>query len=163
MALNAFWGKKKIFIINPTNCELGNKIVAALKEADFNGVEALNTINYKKIADEKPVYILSVFEDGRRISVVPYKTEGFVGDRLGHYVTKMFDEDRARHLFEPYFHAAGIEIKENGNEELYWEEAKRYTWFYDDDNKTPFLCLKAENNEATVNAVVEGIKDYFRK
>lgn len=96
-------------------------------------------------------------------SVVPYKTEGFVGDRLGHYVTKMFDEDRARHLFEPYFHAAGIEIKENGNEELYWEEAKRYTWFYDDDNKTPFLCLKAENNEATVNAVVEGIKDYFRK
>ena len=84
MALNAFWGKKKIFIINPTNCELGNKIVAALKEADFNGVEVLNTINYKKIAEDKPVYILSVFEDGRRISVVPYKTEGFVGDRLGY-------------------------------------------------------------------------------
>ena len=47
MALNAFWGKKKIFIINPNNCELGNKIVTARKEADFNCVEVLNTINYK--------------------------------------------------------------------------------------------------------------------
>ena len=27
MALNAFWGKKKIFIINPTSCELGNKML----------------------------------------------------------------------------------------------------------------------------------------
>ena len=75
MALNAFWGKKKIFIINPENCELGNKIAAALKEADFNGVEVLRTINYKKIAEEQPKYILTVMEDSRRISVVPYKAE----------------------------------------------------------------------------------------
>lgn len=49
------------------------------------------------------------------------------------------------------------------SKQIDWERAKRYSWYYDDDNKTPILHLQAPNTHEVAEAVCESIKDYFRK
>lgn len=62
-----------------------------------------------------------------------------------------------------HFEAAGYDIQTNSSRQLNWEHAKKEEWFYDDHNKTPILHLNAPNQPAVAKAVVESIKDYFRK
>lgn len=96
-------------------------------------------------------------------AIIPYKAEGFVGDRLGHHVNRTFDEDRSRFAYKDHFEAAAYDIQTNSSRQLNWERAKKEEWFYDDHNKTPILHLNAPNQPAVAKAVVESIKDYFRK
>ena len=65
--------------------------------------------------------------------------------------------------FFDHFAAAGYDIRTNGSKQIDWERAKRYSWYYDDDNQTPILRLQAPNTHEVAEAVVESIKDYFRK
>ena len=162
MALNAFWGSKKVFVVNETGCQLAKEIVKELREANFNKAEDLKTFDYSAIADAKADYVLSVSEDNE-CAVIPYKAEGFVGDRLGHHIKRSFDEANNRFVYKEHFSAAGYDIRTNGSKQLDWECAKRYSWYYDDDNKTPILRLQAPNTHEVAEAVVESIKDYFRK
>ena len=162
MALNAFWGSKKVFVVNETGCQLAKEIVKELREANFNKAEELKTFDYSAIADAKADYVLSVSEDNE-CAVIPYKAEGFVGDRLGHHIKRSFDEANNRFVYKDHFAAAGYDIRTNGSKQLDWDRAKRYSWYYDDDNKTPILHLQAPNTHEVAEAVVESIKDYFRK
>ena len=81
MTPNAFWGSKKVFVVNETGCQLAKEIVKELREANFNKAEELKTFDYSAIADAKADYVLSVSEDNE-CDIIPYKAEGFVGDRL---------------------------------------------------------------------------------
>ena len=90
MALNAFWGHKEVIIVNETGCQLAKEIVKELREANFNAAEEVSSFNYAGFADSKPAYILVVEEDSE-CSVIPYKAEGYVGDRLGHHIKRSFD------------------------------------------------------------------------
>lgn len=162
MALNAFWGHKEVIIVNETGCQLAKEIVKELREANFNAAEEVNSFDYAGFADSKPDYIL-VVEEGAACKITPYKVEGHVGDRLGHYVQRSFDEENSRFAYEDHFAAAGCDIRTNGSKQLDWERAKRFSWYYDDDNDTPILHLQAPNTHEVAKAVVESIKDYFRK
>lgn len=162
MTLNAFWGSKKVFVVNETGCQLAKEIVKELREANFNKAEELKTFDYSAIADAKADYVLSVSEDNE-CAIIPYKAEGFVGDRLGHHVNRTFDEDRSRFAYKDHFEAAGYDIQTNSSRQLNWERAKKEEWFYDDHNKTPILHLNAPNQPTVAKAVAESIKDYFRK
>ena len=162
MALNAFWGHKEVIIVNETSCQLAKEIVKELREANFNAAEEVNSFDYAGFADARPAYILVVEEDSE-CSVIPYKAEGYVGDRLGHHIKRSFDEANNRFAYKDHFAAAGYDIRTNGSKQLDWECAKRYSWYYDDDNKTPILRLQAPNTHEVAEAVVESIKDYFRK
>ena len=155
MALNAFWGSKKVFVVNETGCQLAKEIVKELREANFNAAEEVSSFDYAGFADARPAYILVVEEDSE-CSVIPYKAEGFVGDRLGH-------EANNRFVYKDHFAAAGYDIRTNGSKQLDWDRAKRFSWYYDDDNDTPILHLQAPNTHEVAKAVVESIKDYFRK
>ena len=44
MALNAFWGSKKVFVVNETGCQLAKEIVKELREANFNKAEELKNL-----------------------------------------------------------------------------------------------------------------------
>ena len=68
-----------------------------------------------------------------------------------------------RNVYKDHFAAAGYDIRTNGSKQLDWERAKRFSWYYDDDNDTPILHLQAPNTHEVAEAVVESIKDYFRK
>lgn len=162
MALNAFWGQKEVIIVNETGCQLAKEIVKELREANFNAAQEVSSFDYAGFADSKPAYIL-VVEEGDACKITPYKIEGHVGDRLGHYVQRSFDEENSRFAYEDHFAAAGCDIRTNGSKQLDWERAKRFSWYYDDDNDTPILHLNAPNQPAVAKAVVESIKDYFRK
>ena len=133
MTLNAFWGSKKVFVVNETGCQLAKEIVKELREANFNKAEELKTFDYSAIADAKADYVLSVSEDNE-CDIIPYKAEGFVGDRLGHHVNRTFDEDRSRFAYKDHFEAAGYDIQTNSSRQLNWERAKKEEWFYDDHN-----------------------------
>lgn len=162
MALNAFWGSKKVFVVNETGCQLAKGIVRELREANFNAAEEVSSFDYAGFGDSKPAYILVVEEDSE-CSVIPYKAEGFVGDRLGHHIKRSFDADNSRFAYRDHFDAAGHDIRTKGSKQLDWDRAKRYSWYYDDDNKTPILHLQAPNTHEVAEAVCESIKDYFRK
>ena len=162
MALNAFWGHKEVIIVNETGCQLAKEIVKELREANFNAAEEVSSFDYAGFADARPAYIL-VVEEGAACKITPYKVEGHVGYRLGHYVQRSFDEENSRFAYEDHFAAAGCDIRTNGSKQIDWERAKRYSWYYDDDNKTPILRLQAPNTHEVAEAVCESIKDYFRK
>ena len=162
MSLNAFWGHKEVIIVNETGCQLAKEIVKELREANFNAAQEVSSFDYAGFADSKPAYIL-VVEEGAACKITPYKIEGHVGDRLGHYVQRSFDADNNRFAYKDHFAAAGYDIRTNGSKQIDWERAKRFSWYYDDDNKTPILHLNAPNQPAVAKAVVESIKDYFRK
>ena len=162
MALNAFWGHKEVIIVNEAGCQLAKQIVKELREANFNAAQEVSSFDYAGFADSKPDYIL-VVEEGAACKFTPYKVEGHVGDRLGHYVQRSFDEENSRFAYEDHFAAAGCDIRTNGSKQLDWERAKRFSWYYDDDNDTPILHLQAPNTHEVAKAVVESIKDYFRK
>ena len=87
MALNAFWGHKEVIVVNETGCQLAKEIVKELREANFNAAEEVSSFDYAGFADARPAYILVVEEDSE-CSVIPYKAEGFVGDRLGHHIKR---------------------------------------------------------------------------
>ena len=154
MALNAFWGHKEVIIVNETGCQLAKEIVKELREANFNAAEEVSSFDYAGIL---------VVEEDSECSVIPYKAEGFVGDRLGHHIKRSFDADNSRFAYRDHFDAAGHDIRTKGSKQLDWDRAKRFSWYYDDDNKTPILHLQAPNTHEVAEAVCESIKDYFRK
>lgn len=156
--LNAFYGNKKVIIVNETNCKLGKEIAAELRKNNFNNVKERGNLNFCAIADADPDYVL-VVEESAKNRCVPFRTEGHVGDRLGHYVTCVLDRADAREHFEKHIEG----IKTIGRESFDFEKIKKNPWFYDDKNMTPFLKLEVPYTKENVIGTVESVKDFFRK
>lgn len=157
MALNAFWGNKKVIIVNESACKLGKEIVKELEANNFNNVRERGNLNFCSIADAEPAYVL-VVEESAKNRCVPFRTEGHVGDRVGHYVTCVLDRADAREYYENHIEG----IKTIGRESFDFEKVKKNNWFYNDKVMTPFLKLEVPYSDDNVKGVAESIKDFFK-
>lgn len=157
MALNAYWGNKLVIIVSEQENGFASSLKDELNSNNFNNVEVMDALNYAQIAESNPAYVLVVEESSEHI-VKPFRTEGFVSDRLGHYAYSILDRKDAKKHYAKHFG----EIKVSGAEIIDFELVKDIEWYYDDKNYTPFLKLEVPNTKESVVATCESIKDYFR-
>ena len=165
MTGNAFYGNKKVAIVNAGNNQTAKDIVAVLKAENFNNVVLLDAPNsyaaYYGISEEKPVYTLFV-EEAAQCKVKLTKVQGLLGDRVGHEVTRDYEESRkAQSFYKHHLKMIGIDPSFLGAVEIPLEEVKDIPWFYQD--KSPMLHLFVPKAEGVAQAVVEAIKDYFKR
>lgn len=165
MTGNAFYGNKKVAIVNAGNNQTAKDIVEALKAENFNNVVLLDAPNsyaaYYGISEEKPVYTLFV-EEAAQCKVKLTKVQGLLGDRVGHEVTRDYEESRkAQSFYKHHLKMIGIDPSFLGAVEIPLEEVKDIPWFYQD--KSPMLHLFVPKAEGVAQAVVEAIKDYFKR
>lgn len=161
--LNAFYGNKKVAIIGDS--QTAKDIVAALKAENFNNVVLLDAPNsyaaYYGISEEKPMYTLFV-EESAQCKVKLTRVQGLLGDRLGHEVTRDYEESRkAQSFYKHHLKMIGIDPSFLGAVEIPLEEVKDIPWFYQDSS--PMLHLFVPKAEGVAQAVVEAIKDYFKR
>lgn len=161
--LNAFYGNKKVMIVG--NDQTAKDIVEALKSESFNNVVLLDVPNsyaaYYGISEEKPVYTLFV-EEAAQCKVKLTRVQGLLGDRLGHEVKRDYEESRkAQGFYRHHLKMIGIDPSFLGAVEIPLEEVKDIPWFYQD--KSPMLHLFVPKKEGVAQAVVEAIKDYFKR
>lgn len=167
--LNAFYGNKKVMIVG--NDQTAKDIVEALKSENFNNVVLLDVPNsyasYYGISEEKPVYTLFVEETEQReetsqCEVKFTKVQGYAGDRLGRYVSRDYKESRkAQDFYQHRLRMIGMKPDLLGAVTIPFEEVKDIPWFYQD--KSPMLHLFVPKKEGVAQAVVEAIKDYFKR
>ena len=163
MALNAYYGNKKVMIVGDN--QTAKDIVEALKSENFNNVVLLDVPNsyaaYYGISEEKPVYTLFV-EEAAQCKVKLTRVQGHLGDRLGHEVKRDYEESRkAQGFYRHHLKMIGIDPSFLGAVEIPLEEIKDIPWFYQD--KSPMLHLFVPKAEGVAQAVVEAIKDYFKR
>lgn len=163
MALNAYYGNKKVMIVGDN--QTAKDIVEALKSENFNNVVLLDVPNsyaaYYGISEEKPVYTLFV-EEAAQCKVKLTRVQGHLGDRLGHEVKRDYEESRkAQGFYRHHLKMIGIDPSFLGSVEIPLEEIKYVPWFYQD--KSPMLHLFVPKEEGVAQAVVEAIKDYFKR
>lgn len=163
MALNAYYGNKKVMIVG--NDQTAKDIVEALKSENFNNVVLLDVPNsyasYYGISEEKPVYTLFV-KESKDCKVKRTKIQGMSGERLGKEIDRDDKESRkAQSFYKHHLKMIGIDPSFLGAVEIPLEEVKDIPWFYQD--KSPMLHLFVPKEEGVAQAVVEAIKDYFKR
>lgn len=161
--LNAFYGNKKIAIVGDS--QTAKDIEEALKAENFKNVISFEAPSsyaaYYGISEEEPDYTLFV-EETAQCKVKLTRVQGLLGDRLGHEVKRDYEESRKAQSFYKH-HLKMIKIKPSflGAVEIPLEEVKDIPWFYQD--KSPMLHLFVPKAEGVAQAVVEAIKDYFKR
>lgn len=163
MALNAYYGNKKVMIVGDN--QTAKDIAESLKSENFNNVAILNALNsyaaYYEISEEEPDYTLFV-EEAAQCKVKLTRVQGHLGDRLGHEVKRDYEESRkAQSFYKHHLKMIGIGPSFLGAVEIPLEEVKDIPWFYQD--KSPMLHLFVPKEEGVAQAVVEAIKDYFKR
>lgn len=165
MTGNAFYGNKKVAIVNVGSNQTAKDIAEALKAENFNNVVLLDAPNsyaaYYRLSEEKPVYTLFVRE-AAQCKVKLTKVQGLLGDRVGHEETRDYEEShKAQGFYKHHLKMIGIDPSFLGAVEIPLEEVKDIPWFYQD--KSPMLHLEVPKTEGVAQAVCEAVKDYFRK
>ena len=161
--LNAFYGNKKIAIVGDS--QTAKDIVAALKAENFKNVISLEVPSsyaaYYGISEEEPDYTLFV-EETAQCKVKLTKVQGLLGDRVGHEVKRDYEESRkAQGFYEHHLKKIRIYPSLLGAVEIPLKEVKDIPWFY--QNTSPMLHLFVPKAEGVAQAVVEAIKDYFKR
>ena len=163
MALNAYYGNKKVMIVGDN--QTANDIVEALKAENFNNVVLLDVPNsyaaYYGISEEKPVYTLFV-EEAAQCKVKTTKIQGLSKERLGKEINRDDTESRkAQGFYKHNLKMIGIDPAFLGTVEIPLDEVRDINWFYED--KSPMLHLFVPRTDGVAQAVCESIKDYFKK
>ena len=163
MVLNAFYGNKKVMIVGDN--QTAKDIVEALKSENFKNVISLEAPSsyaaYYGISEEKPVYTLFV-EEAAQCKVKLTRVQGLLGDRLGHEVKRDYEESRkAQGFYEHHLKKIRIYPSLLGAVEIPLKEVKDIPWFYQDSS--PMLHLFVPKAEGVAQAVVEAIKNYFKR
>lgn len=161
--LNAFYGNKKIAIVGDS--QTAKDIVAALKAENFKNVIYLEAPSsyaaYYGISEEEPDYTLFV-EETVQCKVKTTKIQGLSKERLGKEINRDDTESRkAQSFYKHYLKMIKIKPSFLGAVEIPLEEVKDIPWFYQD--KSPMLYLFVPKAEGVAQAVVEAIKDYFKR
>ena len=161
--LNAFYGNKKIAIVGDS--QTAKDIVAALKAENFKNVISLEAPSsyaaYYGISEEESDYTLFV-EEAAQCKVKTTKIQGMSGERLGKEIDRDDKESRkAQGFYKHHLKMIGIDPSFLGAVEIPLEEVKDIPWFYQD--KSPMLHLFVPKAEGVAQAVVEAIKDYFKR
>ena len=161
--LNAFYGNKKIAIVGDS--QTAKDIEEALKAENFKNVISFEAPSsyaaYYGISEEEPDYTLFV-EETAQCKVKLTRVQGLLGDRLGHEVKRDYEESRKAQSFYKH-HLKMIKTKPSflGAVEIPFKEVKDIPWFYQDSS--PMLHLFVPKAEGVAQAVVEAIKDYFKR
>ena len=161
--LNAFYGNKKVMIVG--NDQTAKDIAEALKAENFKNVISLEVPSsyaaYYGISEEEPDYTLFV-EETAQCKVKTTKIQGLSKERLGKEINRDDTESRKAQSFYKH-HLKKIRIYPSllGAVEIPLEEVKDIPWFYQD--KSPMLHLFVPKAEGVAQAVVEAIKDYFKR
>ena len=163
MALNAYYGNKKVMIVGDN--QTAKDIVEALKAENFKNVISLEAPSsyaaYYGISEEEPDYTLFV-EETAQCKVKTTKIQGLSKERLGKEINRDDTESRkAQGFYRHHLKMIGIDPSFLGAVEIPLEEVKDIPWFYQD--KSPMLHLFVPKTEGVAQAVVEAIKDYFKK
>ena len=161
--LNAFYGNKKVAIVGDS--QTAKDIVATLKAENFKNVISLEApssyVAYYGISEEEPDYTLFV-EETVQCKVKLTRVQGLLGDRLGHEVKRDYEESRkAQGFYEHHLKKIRIYPSLLGAVEIPLKEVKDIPWFYQDSS--PMLHLFVPKAEGVAQAVVEAIKDYFKR
>lgn len=161
--LNAFYGNKKVMIVG--NDQTAKDIAAALKAENFKNVISLEVPSsyaaYYGISEEEPDYTLFV-EETAQCKVKLTRVQGLLGDRLGHEVKRDYEESRkAQSFYKHHLRMLGIEPDLLGAVKIPLDKVRDIPWFY--QNSSPMLHLFVPKAEGVAQAVVEAIKDYFKR
>lgn len=164
MELNAFYGKKKIAVVNIGNNNTAKAIAKALKENGFNNVAELDGTrsypNYFGIAEIQPDYTIAV-EEGASCKVKPYRVSGY-GNRAGMIENRDLTESQiAKECYRHHLKMIGLNPYLLGAVVIPFEEVKRIEWFYRDKTPLLYLRLPGTNVESESAAVCAAIQDYF--
>lgn len=163
MALNAFWGNKKIVLVNVGNNSLVSKVSKKLAEQNFKQITEIVTPNsyagYYSVYENNPAYTLYITES-EDCAVKTTKVRGEVGDRLGHVVDRPIEESRkAQQFYEHHFRMLELDPSFLGSVEIPLKDVKDIPWFY--ENGSPMLHVECPDEDRVADAIVESIKDYF--
>lgn len=161
--LNAFYGNKKVMIVG--NDQTAKDIAEALKAENFKNVISLEVPSsyaaYYGISEEEPDYTLFV-EETAQCKVKTTKIQGLSKERLGKEINRDDTESRkAQGFYEHHLKKIRIYPSLLGAVEIPLKEVKDIPWFYQDSS--PMLHLFVPKAEGVAQAVVEAIKDYFKR
>lgn len=161
--LNAFYGNKKIAIVGDS--QAAKDIVAALKAENFKNVISLEAPSsyaaYYGISEEEPDYTLFV-EETAQCKVKTTKIQGLGKERLGKEINRDDTESRkAQSFYKHHLRMLGIEPDLLGAVKIPLDKVRDIPWFYQDSS--PMLHLFVPKAEGVAQAVVEAIKDYFKR
>ena len=161
--LNAFYGNKKIAIVGDS--QTAKDIVAALKAENFKNVISLEVpssyASYYKLSEIEPNYTLFI-EESKQCKVKTTKIHGLSKERLGKEINRDDTESRkAQSFYQHYLRMLKMEPDLLGAVKIPLDKVRDIPWFYQDSS--PMLHLFVPKAEGVAQAVVEAIKDYFKR
>ena len=161
--LNAFYGNRKVMIVG--NDQTAKDIAEALKAENFKNVISLEAPSsyaaYYGISEEEPDYTLFV-EETAQCKVKTTKIQGLSKERLGKEINRDDTESRkAQSFYKHHLRMIGIEPDLLGAVKIPLDKVRDIPWFYQDSS--PMLHLFVPKAEGVAQAVVEAIKDYFKR
>ena len=161
--LNAFYGNKKVAIVGDS--QTAKDIVAALKAENFKNVISLEVPSsyaaYYGISEEEPDYTLFV-EETAQCKVKLTRVQGLLGERLGKEINRDDTESRkAQSFYQHYLRVLKMEPDLLGAVKIPLDKVRDIPWFYQDSS--PMLHLFVPKAEGVAQAVVEAIKNYFKR
>lgn len=161
--LNAFYGNKKVAIVGDS--QTAKDIVAALKASNFKNVFSLEVpssyASYYKLSEIEPNYTLFI-EESKQCKVKTTKIHGLSKERLGKEINRDDTESRkAQSFYQHYLRVLKMEPDLLGAVKIPLDQVRDIPWFYQDSS--PMLHLFVPKAEGVAQAVVESIKDYFKR
>lgn len=165
MALNAFYGRKKIVVVGVNGNPMAKEVVQEMRALGMKGAIELDAPkaypDYYTLAQLAPDYVLFVYESAQ-CKVKITKVEGLLGDRLGHTVRRDTEESRqAQGYYKHQLKMIGVDPIMLGAEEIPLKEVKDIPWFY--TSKVPMLHLHLPKAAGAAQAVCKAVQDYFRR
>lgn len=164
MALNAYYGKRKVLIVGIDGTTIADDIASAMQEVGFGAVNQMaapsNYPGYYAIAEMQPEYTLFVQRsDG--CYVQPCRVDGWPKERLGVYASRKVDNSQeAKHLYKHPLKMLGLDPYFNGNYKIDFDEVSDLPWFWQDDG--PMIYLRVPDIEGIGEAVADAVADYFK-
>lgn len=161
--LNAFYGNKKVAIVGDS--QTAKDIVAALKASNFKNVFSLEVpssyASYYKLSEIEPNYTLFI-EESKQCKVKTTKIHGLSKERLGKEINRDDTESRkAQSFYKHYLRMLKMKPDLLGAVKIPLDKVRDIPWFYQDSS--PMLHLFVPKAEGVAQAVVEAIKDYFKR
>ena len=164
MALNAYYGSKKVLVLGLDNSGLASKIVKAMRAINMSGATAkqapANYSGYYLISEMQPDYTIFV-QRSEGCRVQPCRVDGWPKERLGVYASRKIDKSqKAKHLYKHPLKMLGLDPCFNGNYKIDFDEVSDLPWFWQDDG--PMIYLRVPDVEGIGEAVAEAVADYFK-
>jgi hypothetical protein len=163
--MNAYYGKKKVILINMDKNKLVQEIAQAMKTKGFQNVmtfEAVGTYAaYYHVAEQNPDFVLFV-DESKECKVRPMRIEGYPSNAPYGFTRRDTEESNdAKPLFRHELRMIGLDPKVIGAKKIEWNDVKDIPWYY--RTSAPMLSLETPAAEGLGKAVAEAVADYFIK